>query len=343
MSPWAGMARRPSVRRTRPAVLRPRATPRRISASRSGPRRVLQDDEVGRQPRALAVSRREPGIVPERLGVGRQQVARDRQAAGEELVADLLRRNPEVKDDAFAARTVGAPVGGVALELDAAPGFEADDAEGARADRRPRAGSTRSRRSLRDDRGRGVRDHGREEGDRLVEVDDELRRRHDVEPGEVGGLSVEDPVGSLDHGEHPAALARAVPQEPLPGMAHVAGGQAPAVVEADARLQPDPEASAPRSPGEPRTRATARSACPRRPRSASRRCSAERRPARPCSSARDRGCGRALDRARAGCRRRRRTPEPRTSRPPRLAELGVVDVGRGRVELDAADGGLAIR
>ena len=73
--------------------------------------------------------------MPERLGVGREQVAGDREPARQELVADLLGRDAEVEDDAFAAGTARAPVVRVALELEPAAGLEADDPERARADR----------------------------------------------------------------------------------------------------------------------------------------------------------------------------------------------------------------
>ena len=161
---------------------------------------------VGRQARILPVAGGEPGIVAERLGVGGEQIEGEREPPGEELAADLLGRDAEAKNDSVAARVPLAPVVRVALELEPPAGIEADDAEGAGADgplgplirgRAHRAGA------LREDRGRRVGDDGREEGDGLLEVDEELARREDVEALEVGGFAGDEPPGAADGRQQP--------------------------------------------------------------------------------------------------------------------------------------------
>ena len=76
MMPWAGMASLPSVRRTNPATSTARTRLRRSSTSRQRAAAAVEGHEVGRQARVLAVAGREPRIVPERLGVGREQIRR---------------------------------------------------------------------------------------------------------------------------------------------------------------------------------------------------------------------------------------------------------------------------
>ena len=312
--------------------------PRRGVLKRA-PARV-ERDEVGRQARALAVARSETRIVPEGLGVGRQQVARDREAARQELVADLLGRHAEVEDDAFAAGPARAPVVGVALELEAAAGLEADDAERSRSDRvLARAAADRAG-ALRHDRGRGVGDHRGEERDGLFEIHRELVGRQDVEAGRGPSPCRRAGARSLDHAEDPAALALLVQEQALPGMAHVARRQPPAVVEAHARLEPEAVARA----------AVLHEHLGREPRDDP---GSLDRPGQRLVHARKgvglldgddqrtgRGCARRPGSARAGRRRRSRArSRPLGAGLRGLAELRVVDVGRRRVELDAADGG----
>src|SRR5262249_26507465 len=135
----------------------------------------VEGDEISRQARALPVARGEAGVVPEGLGIRGEQVRRDREAAGQELVADLLGRHAESKDDACAPGTALAPVMRIALELQPSAGLEADEPEGPRADgslapaRADRAGS------LRNDCRRSVREQGGEEGNGLLQFDEELR------------------------------------------------------------------------------------------------------------------------------------------------------------------------
>ena len=262
MMPWAGMASLPMARRTNPPTSTARTRLRRSSTSRRRPRRELKRHIVGRETRVLPVSGSEARIVPERFGVAGEQVEREREPPGEELAADLLGRNAEAEDDAVGARIRLPPVGRVALELEPPAGVEADDPEGTGPDDSLRAVAPDGPGPLRQDRGRRVGDDGREESDGLLEVDEELARRDDVEALEVGGLAGDEPPCAPDGREQPPVHASA------------SGGAAPrrsarrapsaAVRRGTARPGAAGTGTASRrSPSAPPRRARARSACPR--------------------------------------------------------------------------------
>ncbi len=103
---------------------RARTRMRRSSTSREGAPSGVEGHVVGREARVFLVSGSEAGIVPERFGVGGEQVEGEREPPGEELAADLLGRDAEAEDDAVGARIPLPPVGRVALELEPPAGVE---------------------------------------------------------------------------------------------------------------------------------------------------------------------------------------------------------------------------
>ena len=105
MMPCAGIASRPSVRRTSPATSTARTrAPAQLRRPSNGPAVAVEGDEVRRQARVLPIAGGEPRIVAERLGVGREQVRREREPSGQELVADLLGRDAEPERRPVASR-----------------------------------------------------------------------------------------------------------------------------------------------------------------------------------------------------------------------------------------------
>ena len=239
MMPWAGMASLPIARRANPptSTARTRTAAQLHVAQRAAA--GVEGHVIGRQARVLPVPGSEAGIVPERLGVGGEQVEGEREPPGEELAADLLGGDAEAEDDSVAARIPLPPVGRVALELEPPAGVEGDDPEGTGPDGPLLRARAHGAGPLRQDRGRRVGDDGREEGDGLLEVDEELARRDDVEALEVGGLAGDEPPCAPDGREQPPVHGRRH-EEPLPGVAHVARRQPPPVVEPHARAQPEP-------------------------------------------------------------------------------------------------------
>ena len=164
---------------------------------------AVERDVVGREARVLPIARGEPGIVPERLRVRRQQIEGQREPPGEEVVADVFRRHAEAEDDPVVPRESLPPVVRVALELQAAPRFETQDPVRAGADGTLLRGRADRPRALRHDRGGRIGNDGREERHGLLEVDEELRRRHDVEALEVGGFPGDEAPGAADGREEP--------------------------------------------------------------------------------------------------------------------------------------------
>src|SRR5262249_40677233 len=150
------------------------------------------------EPRILTVAACEARVLAERLGVGGLELARDREPSSEELVTGLLGGHPEPEDDPLAPREALAPVVRVALELEPAAGVERDGAEGPGADGALLPARLRDVGALRHDGHRRIRQDGREEGDGLLEVEEELAGRHDVEPLEVRPLALEDRGGAAD-------------------------------------------------------------------------------------------------------------------------------------------------
>ena len=215
-----------------------------VSRSFSGPRRVLKSDEVGLE-----------------LGLSRYPDANRGSCRRASASAGSRSRRARAGPARNSSRTSsgGAPKRKTRPSLFGSPRASSAGCARARAAcrarsrrrgkgpfrrRRPRS-SSRPRRPLRDDRGRGVGDQGREERDRLLELDDELGRRDDVEPLEVRRLAASSfraLRGSRESNQR-HSLSR-VGEEPLEGIAHVARRQTPAVVEAHARAQPEPEARA---------------------------------------------------------------------------------------------------
>src|SRR5205085_514234 len=141
----------------------------------------VEDDVIGREERRLAVLRGRFPVVAQRLDVVREEVPREGEAPRAEAAQDLLRRDAEREDEAFAFRHAETPVAVVRLELEAPPGLELRDAERPRADAAAPPGVVERVGPLRHDRGRRVREERGEEGDRLLEVDRELVRRDDPE------------------------------------------------------------------------------------------------------------------------------------------------------------------
>ena len=74
------------------------------------PASAVEGNVVGGQTRRFALAGREAGIVAECFRVCRQKVMREREAAREKLVADLLGRDTESKNDSVAPGVAIAPV-----------------------------------------------------------------------------------------------------------------------------------------------------------------------------------------------------------------------------------------
>ena len=150
----------------------------------------------------------------------------------------------EPEDDSVAVREALPPVVGVPLQLEPLPRLEPDDAERPGPD--AALAPVRAERDgpLGDDGGRRVRDDSGEERERLLELDDELPRRDDVEPLEVRDLSVDEGPRAPDRREERAALALGVLEVPLEGEADVARRERSPVVEPHAAPEPEAEARA---------------------------------------------------------------------------------------------------
>ena len=134
MRPLAGIACRPSVRRTMPGASIPCATARRARASVKAPLWMLKTTKyVTRLGLSRYVARKRGSWRRASASVGKE-IRREGEAAGEELGADLLGGDAELEDDALVLRIAFAPVGGVPLQLQPFSRLEARDAVRPRAD-----------------------------------------------------------------------------------------------------------------------------------------------------------------------------------------------------------------
>ena len=149
----------------------------------------VEGEVVGGNPRRLTVSGRQ-GRVPEQvLQVLRPQVGRERQLAVPEVVGDAFGPEVEPKDQAVATRATAAPIPRIGFELEALAGHETDDPEGPGASRSAAPIAVETRCGLGYDRRRRAREHGRKEGERTFELEDELTLGDDMEAGKLAGLA----------------------------------------------------------------------------------------------------------------------------------------------------------
>ena len=264
MRPLAGIACRPSVRRTMPAASMPCATARRARASAKAPWLTLKDTKyVTRLGLSRYVARKRGSWRRASASAGRRSDAIEKRPARNSLrISSGGTPNRKTMPSFFGIAL--APVGGVPLELEPLARLEARDAVRPRPDAAlPPALSDRAGALGHDARARPRHEDG-EERQRLLELDDELRRGDDVEALEVRGLAVDEALGAADRGEEEAA-ARPLLEEALEGVADVAGGERPGR-RGSARPAAGGSGSARRRPREsPPRRATGRRGRPRRP------------------------------------------------------------------------------
>ncbi|CAN5716453.1 hypothetical protein BH18ACI4_BH18ACI4_06160 [soil metagenome] len=74
---------------------------------------------VGYEVRDLVITGGKLRIAPQRLGVCRQQIGRQRKSTGAELREDVRRGDTEIKIESFNSRIAAAPVVSVSFELKA--------------------------------------------------------------------------------------------------------------------------------------------------------------------------------------------------------------------------------
>ena len=154
------------------------------------------------------------------------------------LISSGCAAEPEA--ERLGPRKALAPVARVPLELEAPARLEPHDPERARADGAGPPVARGHGRALGEDRRGRVRDDGRKERDRLLELDHELGGREDVEALEVRAFALEDGLRSADRRQEPAGVALGALEEALEREAHVARREGPPVVEERPAPQAEP-------------------------------------------------------------------------------------------------------